>query len=363
MISNPRAGRRSRNGPKNSMRAAFARRMPPPNPSAAPRNGSSRRRARACRCWWSRRSRRQQAHSMRRRPRPRASSRRSSASSPPGASRRFTRNSIASRTSFRAARARDGGRSRSCRRVVRSGPPRHLRAGSDAVHDPTAASILAERQQEFEHFTAGAMRNLEDDASASVNRFHAQMASHVDASVGEGRNALASEFASMVERFRADREAYKSEWAAGLDQLSAEAAAKHQERLQATSDSWVVSSVRRLNEHGQSAVESLIRSADKSLRDSCSKVFEDLAEMLRQHEIDGRCGRVRSAAGIRRSGDPLRRTSSRLPAIRIRLAYAAGCPNSDPAFVLLPTFLPPLRGPNAPRTRSVPALIPDAAEG
>lgn len=108
------------------------------------------------------------------------------------------------------------------------------------------------------------------------------MASHVEASVGEGRNALASEFASTVERFRADREAYKNEWASGLDQLSADAAAKHQERLQATSDSWMVSSVRRLNEHGQSAVESLIRSADKTLRDSCSKVFQDLAEMLRR---------------------------------------------------------------------------------
>ncbi len=143
-------------------------------------------------------------------------------------------------------------------------------------------AILGERQREFEQFAAGAMQNLESSASASVGRFQAQMASQVETSVGEGRNALRSEFASMVEGFRADRESYKSEWAAGLDRLSAEAAAKHQERLQATSDSWVVSSVRRLNEHGQSAVESLIRSADKSLRDSCSKVFEELAEMLRQ---------------------------------------------------------------------------------
>jgi len=143
-------------------------------------------------------------------------------------------------------------------------------------------AILAERQQEFEQFAAGAMQNLESSASASVHRFRERMVSQVETSVGEGRNALSSEFASMVEGFRADREAYKGEWAAGLDQLSAEAVAKHQERLQATSDSWVVSSVRRLNENGQSAVEALIRSADKSLRDSCSKVFEDLAEMLRQ---------------------------------------------------------------------------------
>jgi hypothetical protein len=143
-------------------------------------------------------------------------------------------------------------------------------------------AILAERQQEFEQFAAQAMQNLEANASASVDRFHTQMASQVETSVAEGRNALASEFAATVKGFRADREAYKGEWASGLDQLSAEAVAKHQERLQATSDSWMVSSVRRLNEHGQGAIESLIRSADKSLRDSCSKVFEDLAEMLRR---------------------------------------------------------------------------------
>lgn len=146
----------------------------------------------------------------------------------------------------------------------------------------SSRAILAERRQEFEHFAAGAMQDLESSGSASVNRFQERMASQIETSVVEGRSALRSEFASMVEGFRGDRETYKSEWAAGLDQLSADAAAKHQERLQATSDAWVVSSVRRLNENGQSTVESLIRSADKSLRDSCSKIFEELAQMLRQ---------------------------------------------------------------------------------
>jgi len=143
-------------------------------------------------------------------------------------------------------------------------------------------SILAERQQEFEQFSAGAIQNLEANASASLDRLREMLSSQVEASVNDGRGALASEFSSMIERFRSDREVFKNEWASGLDQLSADAAAKHQERLQSTSDSWMVSSVRRLNEHGQGAVDSLIRSADKSLRDSCSKVFEDLAEMLRR---------------------------------------------------------------------------------
>jgi hypothetical protein len=39
--------------------------------------------------------------------------------------------------------------------------------------------------------------------------------------------------------------------------------------------------VRRLNEHGQNVIESLTRSAEQALRDSCSKVFEGLAETMR----------------------------------------------------------------------------------
>jgi hypothetical protein len=146
----------------------------------------------------------------------------------------------------------------------------------------SSRAILAERQQEFENFTAGATQNLEATASASVGRFQEQMASQVQTSVGEGRSALAAEFASMIEGFRANREGYKNEWAAGVDQLSAEAVAKHQERLQTTSDSWTAASMRRLNEQGQNTIDSLIHAADKSLRDSCSKLFEDLAAMLRQ---------------------------------------------------------------------------------
>jgi hypothetical protein len=54
--------------------------------------------------------------------------------------------------------------------------------------------------------------------------------------------------------------------------------------LQTAADSWVMSSVRRLNEHGQNTIESLLRVTDQALRDSCSKVFEDLAEKMRDRD-------------------------------------------------------------------------------
>jgi hypothetical protein len=146
---------------------------------------------------------------------------------------------------------------------------------------------LAERERDFERFTHDAMCSLEMTAGTSLDRFRAQMASQLETSVAEGRGALAAEFASALDGYRAEREAHRIEWAASLGHLSDEAAGKYQERLQTACDSWMVSSVRRLNEHGQNVIESLMRSADQALRDSCSKVFEGLASMLRDRTNGG----------------------------------------------------------------------------
>ena len=151
----------------------------------------------------------------------------------------------------------------------------------------TTASTRRERAEEFDHATQQLLHQLDANAFSSVERFRAQMASQWETSVGEGRAALGAEFASALEGFRGERDAHQNEWIAQLERVSGEAAGKFQDRLQTTADSWVMASVRRLNEHGQNGIESLLRSADQALRDSCSKVFDGLAQMLRERAANG----------------------------------------------------------------------------
>jgi hypothetical protein len=158
------------------------------------------------------------------------------------------------------------------------------------IFTAASRSALHERAGELERSTQILLRNLETTAHTSIDRFHAQMASQLERSVAEGRGALATEFASTLESYRTEREAHQRAWAANLEQLSGEAAGKYQERLETMCDSSMISSVRRLNEHGQNVIESLIRSADQALRDSCAKVFDGLGEMLRD--------RAANAAGV-----------------------------------------------------------------
>jgi DNA anti-recombination protein RmuC len=153
-----------------------------------------------------------------------------------------------------------------------------------------SGNALQARTKEFEQSSQQLLRNLESAAGTSLEYFHEQMASELATRTSEGRAALAAEFAAALSGYRAERDSHQEEWLASLEQMSNEAASQFQERLQTTGDSWVLSSVRRLNEHGQDAVESLMRSADQSLRDSCAKLFEGLSEMLRD--------RATNAAGV-----------------------------------------------------------------
>ncbi len=148
--------------------------------------------------------------------------------------------------------------------------------------DSNAASIAQAHKDALETSARRLLRNFETSAESSLARFHQQMAARVETSIAEGRSVLLNEINGAVETFRAEREQRERDWMANLEQLNAQSAARYQERIDTASDSWVLSCVRRLNEHGQNLVESMMRSADDAVRESCAKLFDGLAEILRQ---------------------------------------------------------------------------------
>jgi hypothetical protein len=160
-----------------------------------------------------------------------------------------------------------------------------LRAiSTEEIGDFTTASraALLERSRELEHSASQVLQSFESNAGISLEHLGAQMAAQVEASAAEGRRALGEESAAALDAYHIEASARQKELASGLDQMALESAEKYKERLETTGDSWMISSVRRINEHGQNVIESLMRSADQSLRESCSKFFEGLAASLRE---------------------------------------------------------------------------------
>jgi hypothetical protein len=142
------------------------------------------------------------------------------------------------------------------------------------------------RTEDLDRSAQQVLSQFEANATTSLEQLQVQMSSQLENSIRESRAALSTEFATALEGYRAERDLHLQNWASDLDRLSGEAIGTYQERLQTACDSWIVSSVRRLSEHGQNVIESMLRSADQALRDSCSKVFEGLAEILRERSAN-----------------------------------------------------------------------------
>jgi hypothetical protein len=149
----------------------------------------------------------------------------------------------------------------------------------------TAQDTVRGRTEDLDRSAQQVLSRFEANAAISLEQLQVQMSSQLENSIRESRAALSTEFATALEGYRAERDLHLQNWASDLDRLSGEAIGTYQERLQTACDSWIVASVRRLSEHGQNVIESMLRSADQALRDSCSKVFEGLAEVLRERSV------------------------------------------------------------------------------
>lgn len=147
-------------------------------------------------------------------------------------------------------------------------------------------AALEERMLQLEHSAQRQLQNLESTVTTSLDGFQARMAEQLEGGIARGRAELAEDFEKSMEAYRAERSAHQEAWAQSLETISNNAAGRFEERLQTSSDSFVVSSVRRLNEHGQNTVESLLRSTEQSIRDSFSRVFDGLATALRERSTN-----------------------------------------------------------------------------
>jgi hypothetical protein len=164
--------------------------------------------------------------------------------------------------------------------------------------------VAQERERELENFTQDLLQKIGSNAGATLENFHAQLESRLDATVTDAKKALHDENAAALESYRAGRDAGQEEWVENLDRAAKEAAGKFQEGLNNAGDSWLASSSRRLHEHGQGLIESLSRSTDQALRASCSKLFEELSRILRDTVTDGGAAGFAPESGRESPGPP-----------------------------------------------------------
>lgn len=161
----------------------------------------------------------------------------------------------------------------------------------------TAKTVAASATDELRRITSESLVQFEEAAKASAEQTQAGMKKGADKALGEfdahleermvqgatlARRHLEEQLKPLVEAFYARREAEQAAWLEQMQGSVEKSIEQYKERLENTSNSWLLASATTLGQHSKAVLETLSGAAEERLRDTCSDVFAGLGETLRQ---------------------------------------------------------------------------------
>ncbi|HKQ88806.1 MAG TPA: hypothetical protein VJS43_18770 [Candidatus Acidoferrales bacterium] len=173
----------------------------------------------------------------------------------------------------------------------------NLSAESAEQFSQTSQASLDAKRQELENYTRQVHAAFETESVSAIQGIRDKADTHLQSAVAEARATLAAESAAAIDAHRSQYAVHAQEWSERLNRVAEDAIAQGAGRIETAADMSTVAAVRRLNEHGQNVIESLMRSADQALRDSASKMFEGLAVALREQDANASSAAAANFAG------------------------------------------------------------------
>ncbi len=162
--------------------------------------------------------------------------------------------------------------------------------------EETAKTVAASATYELHRITSESLARFDEAATASFERTHASLKedanqvlgdfdSHLEERMVQGatraRQHLDEQLKPLVEAFYAKREAEQQAWLEQMKGVVERSIEQYKERLENTSNSWLLASASTLGQHSKAVLETLSGAAEERLRDTCSDVFAGLGETLR----------------------------------------------------------------------------------
>ena len=146
----------------------------------------------------------------------------------------------------------------------------------------TSLNTLDERAMQLRGLAEEIRHSLESQAVQVLAEQQGRLEAQVNESSVESRKLFEGQLATTMEAFRILRDGQQREWIGTLERLSSESVNHYEEKLRVLGDNWMAGSARRLTEHGKDAVEAIAQTAEQTLRSTCSRVFDGLAEAMRE---------------------------------------------------------------------------------
>jgi hypothetical protein len=158
---------------------------------------------------------------------------------------------------------------------------RHGRQELDGFAEAVNATA-AESNRQFAVSGEALAQRLTEEQERFLKRFQAGMAIALDNGVREAQEKINDGFVPLWESWKAMTQKQQEELRAAMGDLSNAATGEFKARLDNVSNTWLLTTVAKLDHQSRDVVTGLSASAEEKLRAACADVFSNVGEALRK---------------------------------------------------------------------------------
>ena len=115
-----------------------------------------------------------------------------------------------------------------------------------------------------------------------LRRFQSALGGVVDSGVAEAQHRVEAGFEPLLESWKSMTDAHQHELRVIYSAIGDQAAEHHRTRLENVSNQWMLATVASLDRQSRDVVAGIAAAAEEKLRETCTQVFADIGESLRQ---------------------------------------------------------------------------------
>jgi hypothetical protein len=134
----------------------------------------------------------------------------------------------------------------------------------------------------MEAHTTQVRSKLESDARGFAIEFQQALSRHAQQTLALGKQELGIQIDRAKDALLVDSQGLERQFQSSLNSLGNFAMDEHKQRLENASNSWLLTTVTKLNKQSESLIDELADTTEKRLKAVCGSVFTEMGETLRQ---------------------------------------------------------------------------------
>jgi len=157
---------------------------------------------------------------------------------------------------------------------------------AEASFSDRVQRVTAESLKRFEEASRQAIEKARSDVEfnreGSLVQFQKSLDDMMIKGVEQAQTYLQSQLVPVVEEWERRRQEQQAAWMKQIEKSSSESIEQYKTRLENASNSWLLASATTLGQHSQAVLDTLAKSAEKRIRDTCAEVLAGMGDTIKE---------------------------------------------------------------------------------